>query len=440
MIIKNSQQLATTPKKKQTLEILESGIKSVLPRHLVKKSTSFDSNKKILAINNDQYNIKGRIFIIGGGKASGAMAEELEKIIGQQNITAGIINCKDNNYKTEKIKIIQAGHPTPDEKGLQGVRQMLALKDKYNINQNDIIITLISGGGSALLPYPDENITLQDKQKINNLLLKSGAEIEEINNVRKKISKIKGGKLGQYFAPTTIISLIISDVIGNDPKNIASGPTTPDITTNQDALKILEKYNLTSTTPKAIIEHLNTQQKIIKELNNCHNYIIGNNKMALQAMFNQAKKLSLNPTIITSKLKGNPEQQAQKIAQEIANNKYSKFNALILGGETTPKLPPKHGQGGRNMHYIAASILALKDYSKNWTLTSISTDGSDFLKETAGAIADNGTIKIIQKKNLDLQSNLDNFDTYNLFKKIDNSLIITGPTKTNVGDILVYLL
>ncbi|MFH1522691.1 MAG: DUF4147 domain-containing protein [Patescibacteria group bacterium] len=455
MLIKNKKELAKTKLRKQVLELAEAGIKSVLPRELMRKAVKYNRNKKILTIKKSMelsseaselssIRIKDRIFVIGGGKASGSMAEEIEEIIGVKNITAGIVNCKNTNYKTKKIKIHKATHPTPSQKGVDGVEEMLSLKSKYNISKDDLIICLISGGGSAIMPCPVDEISLEDKQEISKLLIASGATIHEINKVRKHVSKIKGGQLGRHFAPAKVISLIISDVIGDDLDVIASGPTAPDSTTFKDAYNILKKHQLISKAPKSVLNYLKKgmQDKNLetpKGLNNCYNYIIGNNRLALKTMEEKAKKLGLKPFIITDKQVGPPDIAAKARAKEILNNKYSSYNTLLIGGETTPKLPKNHGLGGRNQHYAATTIIAMKKHSGAWAMASVGTDGSDYLQNIAGGIVDNNTLNEMKNKKINIESYLKKYDSYNLLKKISNSLILTGETGTNVGDIMIYI-
>ena len=254
MIIKNKRELSTTELRKQVLGLIEIGIARVLPPATMKSAVSYDSARRILTINNYTYPLsKGRIFVVGGGKASGLMAETLENIITPDNISAGVVNCKTIDYKTSQIKVIEAGHPVPDQRGINGVKQMLALKEYHSINEGDLVICLISGGGSALMPCPVDGVDLKDKQAITELLLGCGAEIHEINTVRKHLSKTKGGGLGRFYAPATVVSLILSDVIGNDLDVIASGPTFPDSSTFSDAYNVLERYDLLSRAPKTII-------------------------------------------------------------------------------------------------------------------------------------------------------------------------------------------
>jgi len=450
MLIKNYKQLATTKTRRQLLKIIEAGIKAVLPSQIMPTVLSYNKRKKILQIKltlpngkhiNELYKIKGRIFVVGGGKATGLMAESLEKIIPVKDITAGIVNCVNNKYKTNKIKVVKANHPTPDMNGVKGVKQMLALQEKYNINTNDLVLCLISGGGSSLLPLPAQNITLKDIQKITKLLLICGAEIHEINCVRKHLSKVKGGQLAKFFAPAKILSLIISDVVGNDLDTIASGITAPDKTTWQDVYYILKKYKLLSQVPKNIIKLVLAGKipETPKKLINCDNYIIANNLIALKAAAKQAKKLKLSASIITDKQIGDTQKVATNIAKKIISNKY-KNQVIILGGETTPTLPQKHGMGGRNQHFTATTILTLKNLKKNYTMASIGTDGIDYIPQAAGAIIDQQTLNKIQDKKINIEKYINNFDSYNLFRKLNNSLIKMDNTGTNVGDVIVYII
>ncbi len=446
MIIKNKNELSITALRKQALDIVEAGISRVLPSTVMKYSLKINPSKKILSIKNKEYDIsKGRIFVIGGGKASGLMAQTLEEIIGPGNITRGIVNCNNKNYQTNKIKIFEASHPTPDQRGVRGVGQMLALKDQYSINKNDLVICLISGGGSALMPCPVDEITLRKKRKMTKLLLESGPTIQEINAVRKHLSKIKGGQLGKFFSPAPVISLIISDVIGNDLDTIASGPTAPDKSTFLDAYNVLEKYEILDKVPQSIVDLLakgcaGKIEETPKKLDNCTNFIIGDNRLALEAMASEAEKLGFKPFIVTAEQKGDPTDMAKLRAEEILNSKYKNYDVILIGGETTPKLPGNHGKGGRNQHYAAVSMVALKDYPGEWVMTAMGTDGSDYLPDIAGAIVDKNSLETSRTTGIEVQSYLDRYDSSTLLEKIGNSLIKTGNTGTNVGDAAVYIL
>jgi glycerate 2-kinase len=446
MIIRNRDVLSTTKARKQVLDIIEAGIDKVLPTSIMKSVVKYDSANRIINIcGHEYYKSSGRVFVIGGGKASGLMAEALEGIIPPEDIAAGVINCKSENYKTQKIKVITAGHPIPDQRGVNGVREMLALKQRYAINETDIVICLISGGSSALMPNPANGISLMDKQIVTELLINSGAEIGEINVVRKHLSQTKGGQLGQFYSPATVISLILSDVIGNDLATIASGPTYPDPSTFSDAYQIIERYRLLGKTPKKVIYFL--QKGLLGEIaetpktvNNCDNYIIGDNKLALDAMQRRSKEMGLAPFIITSQQKGDTNAVALSRAEEILNSKYPGYDTILIGGETTLRLPAITGRGGRNQHYAAASMLVMEKYTGEWVVASIGTDGSDFLPDVAGAIVDRGSLNNAKANGLDIGYYLKRFDSNTLLDQIGNSLIMTGDTGTNVGDIIIYLL
>ncbi len=446
MIIKNKRELSTTELRKQVWDLIEVGIARVLPPATMKSAVNYDSARRILTMNDYAYPLsKGRIFVVGGGKASGLMAETLENIITPENISAGIVNCKTIDYKTSRIKIIEAGHPVPDQRGIDGVKQMLALRERYSIGENDLVICLISGGGSALMPCPVDNVDLKDKQTITELLLGCGAEIHEINTVRKHLSKTKGGGLGRFYAPATVVSLILSDVIGNDLDVIASGPTFPDSSTFSDAYNVLERYDLLSRAPKTVIDFLmkgcrGEVEETPKTLDNCHNYIIGENRLALEAMAKRANEMGFNPYIATAEQKGETTTIAQIRAKEILNAKYKGYDVILIGGETTPKLPDNAGKGGRNQQYAAVSMLTMQEYKGEWIVASVGTDGSDFLPDVAGAIVDNNSLAAARAKGIDVESYLDRYDSNTLLKKIGGSLIVTGNTGTNVCDIIVYAL
>ena len=446
MIIKNKNELATTTLRRIALDIIEAGISRVLPSVIMRSTVHYDKAQRTLSINGDVYPVgRGRIFVIGGGKASGLMAETLGKLLGHENIADGVVTCKGNHFKTNKVKIIQAGHPLPDQRGADAVREMLHLRDRHSIGKDDLVLCLISGGGSALMPCPADGVSLQDKKTMAELLIASGAEINEINTVRKHLSKVKGGRLGLFYSPATVISLILSDVIGNDLSIIASGPTFPDSSTFADAYNVLRKYNLLSKTPEAAIELLEKGcQGLVAEtpkaLGNCHNYIIGDNTLALKAMAQKASEAGLHPHIVTAEQKGDTSDVAWVRAGEIISAENAAYDVFLLGGETTPKLPESAGKGGRNQHYAAVSLLAMKEYAGEWAMTSVGTDGSDFLPEVAGAIVDNTSLPSLRSQNVDVQSYLDSYDSNTLLKKLGNSLIVTGNTGTNVSDVIVYVL
>jgi glycerate 2-kinase len=446
MIIKNRDTLATTDLRKQALDIIEAGIAAVLPPSIMKAAVRYHAARKMITVMGDAYPIsKGRVFVIGGGKASGLMAEALEAIIPPEKITAGVVNVKGGHYETSKIKIITADHPIPDKRGIDGVREMLDLKHRYSIAEKDLVICLISGGGSALMPYPVNGVSLRDKQEVTKLLVGSGADINEINAVRKHLSQIKGGRLGQFYSPATVVSLILSDVVGNDLAVIASGPTFPNPATFADAYKVLERYNLLARAPGRVTDFLRKgclgeAAETPKTLANCYNYIIGDNGLALSAMQRRAKEMGLLPFVVTSQQKGDTAAVAWSRADEILNMRYAGYNVILIGGETTVTLPASAGRGGRNQHYAAVSMLAMEPYPNEWVVASVGTDGSDFLPDVAGAIVDQDSLNRAKVKGINVKSYLERYDSNQLLEQIGGSLVITGDTGTNVGDITIYLL
>lgn len=447
MIIKNRQELATSKLREKALDILEAGIERVLPSTVMRTSVSFDPVIKTLFVNEDSYRVNGRIFVIGGGKASGLMAQTVERILGPENIEAGIVIDKAApvEFRVQKIKVMQAGHPLPDERGIKAARSILDLKGKYSICKDDLVICLISGGGSALMPCPADGLSLGDKQKVTGLLLSCGANIHEINTVRKHLSGIKGGRLAQYYSPTSILSLILSDVVGNDMSIIASCPTYPDSSSYGDARLVLEKYNLLQKVPGNILSVLEQGchgqiEETPKLLENVQNYIIGDNRLAQKAMAEKASSSGFKPVIVTAEQTGDTAAAARQRAHEILNALYKSHDAIIMGGETTPVLPDNHGTGGRNQHYAALTMHLLENYPGEWLLASVATDGSDYIPDVAGAIVDRSSLANLKKNNVDIRAHLERYDSYPLLRKTGNSIILTGSTGTNVGDVMLYLL
>jgi glycerate 2-kinase len=445
-IIKNQAPLASSAARRQALEILEAGVAAVLPARLISRALAFDRAGRTLSIMGREHRLEGRIFVLGAGKSSGAMAEALEGLIGADLISAGLVVDKADprDFKTSSICIKQAGHPLPDQRGVAAANEILNLKADYSIGAGDTLLCLISGGGSALLPAPAEGVSLEDKLGATRLLLSCGADIQEINTVRKHLSQLKGGRLAAHFAPARIISLIISDVVGDELSVIASGPTYPDNSTFQDALAILGKYHLLDRVPRNVLSVLEAGQRgrvaeTPKTLDNALNYILADNLTALQAMAREASRLELTSRIVTARQTGETEAVARMRAEEVLCGRYSAFEVVLLGGETTPVLPARPGKGGRNQHMAASIPLWLADYQGDWVFASLGTDGSDYLPEAAGAIVDQGTLAAYRRLRPDYSERLKNYDSYRLLKTLPDSLIVTGDTHTNVGDIMLFL-
>ena len=280
---------------------------------------------------------------------------------------------------------------------------------------------------------------------MTQLLLRCGADIKEINTVRKHLSLIKGGGLAGFYEPARVVSLVISDVVGDGLDAIASGPTVADPTTFADAGKVLKKYGLTEKAPQNAVGFINrgcggAEAETPKNLLNCDNYIIGNNRMALEAVAEKARDLGLKPSILTSEMTGDTAGVARRMAADMIKGKYRGFDVVLLGGETTPTVPENAGKGGRNQHYAAVSMLAMQGCACPWVVAPVGSDGSDYLPDVAGAMVDNRSLDSARAAGLDVEDYIERFDSNTLFKKMGRSLIVTGPTGTNVSDIVLYLL
>ena len=387
------------------------------------------------------------LLTIGFGKAAYQMALAVEESLGDL-LTNGLVITKYGYGGTLKnIKIEEAAHPIPDENGLKATNRMIELLKK-NATEKTLVLCLISGGGSALLVAPYKGITLEEKKDVTKLLLKAGADIEELNTVRKHISRVKGGRLAEHCYPARIISFILSDVIGDHLETIASGPTAPDETTYKHALTVLKKFNLFKKVSPSVLDLLRKGEKgIIPEtlkkdnpvFKKVTNIIVGNNKKALQAIKHQAVKLGFNAQIISAELSGEAREVAKSLANLALKTQKTSPNLplfLISGGETTVTVKGP-GIGGRNTELALAFALEIAG-KKGITLLSAGSDGTDGPTDAAGVIVNGDTVHKAKDLGLDPERFLENNDSYNFFKKT-GGLFITGPTGTNVMDIQIIV-
>ena len=384
-----------------------------------------------------------RILCVSFGKAAYPMAQAAVEGLGDM-ITEGFVITKyGHGGKGMSLKLYEAGHPIPDQKGFDATLELL--KSFRNLSAKTLVLCLISGGGSALLVAPYEGITLEEKQKTTDLLMKAGADIYELNTVRKHISRVKGGRLAEVLYPARVVSLLISDVIGDPLDVIASGPTSPDTSTFEDAIKVIAKYGLSSKIPPSVLSvlEMGANKKIAETpkagshiFKTVDNQIVANNKLALDAALKKAGDLGLNGNIITTNLKGEAREVAVWLAKKALEQK-GKSICLISGGETTVTVRG-WGKGGRNMELALAFAFEIENIS-GITLLSAGTDGSDGPTDAAGAIVDRTTIKRARDMGLIPENFLRNNDAYTFFRKV-GGLLITGPTRTNVMDIQVILI
>lgn len=428
-------------------KIFIAGIRSVLPEKIIPgvlKLTGTD-----LIIGDHQFSLSGirNIFVIGAGKASAAMAHYVEIILGNL-VTAGHVVVKyGHSCKLKRIAVTEAGHPIPDPNGFAATREIIKIAEKAE--ENDLVICLISGGGSALLADLPEGLFPEELYIVNNLLIRCGATIGEINCVRKHLSRIKGGQLARIVKPAKLVTLVLSDVVGNPLEVIASGPTVPDPSTFSDALRIIENYHLTTDITTGVLNyikdgangsHPETPKPGDPLFSDVINILAGTNQIALHEAKIQAVNYGFKSFIIDVDLKGDLETTCQTIINTALsfrnNNEIPKPFCLLYGGETTVKISG-NGYGGRNQHLAMSAAIRLKNIH-GITFLSAGTDGTDGPTNAAGAVVDSDTFKMAISMNVDPEKYVNEFDSYNFFKKIGGH-IITGPTFTNVMDMIIVL-
>ncbi len=441
MIFTNYNEIATTKDRKNILNLVDSGIKTVLPKQFMYQNIKLVDEK--LFIQDQEFSVKGkRIFVIGAGKAAASMAVELENIIGDK-IVAGLVISNDKLSKTKKILIHQANHPVPSQKSIDGARKILALKNKYNISRKDLLIVLLSGGASSLMSLPLRGISLAEKVKLIKVLINCGANAHEVTILKKKISQVKGGKLAEFFKPTPIISLILSDVANNDMSVIASGPFAKDTTTHEQAIGIIEKYKIHQQVSKNVLLCFKKEQifKNDKSFSHVKQFILADNNLLLKNLVRLAKVDGLQ-TIVKADIQGEAKAVADKICNQVFSKSIKKPTLFLYGGETTVTLHIKHGKGGRNQEFVLACLDYLnKNKIKNkWCIASIATDGIDFITESAGAIIDNNSLALIKHKKYNLMDYLKKHDSYSLLSKIQANVCVGHTTGTNVCDIVLFLI
>ena len=394
-----------------------------------------------------------RMLVVGAGKASARMAVAAEELLGNR-VTDGVLVVKyGHTASLSSIRQIEAAHPVPDEAGVQGTRRILDLLS--GADEQTLVLCLLSGGGSALLVAPAGDLALADKQAVTGSLLRSGANIEQLNAVRNHLSAVKGGRLARAASPATVATLILSDVVGDRLDVIASGPTVPDPSTFADALAVLDAYGLRASLPPKVSRYLErgaggTEPETLKErdpsFRSVRNVVIGSNLLALQAAKERARERGYLTTIINAQLQGDARTAAHDLADH-AKRLQDQLNpadqlCLLAGGETTVVVRG-NGKGGRNQEMALAMALELEG-RKGIAFLSAGTDGNDGPTDAAGAFVDGETAAAARAAGLDPVAFLDNNDSYTFFQRYDtvsnsHSHLVTGPTGTNVMD-LQYLL
>lgn len=435
--------------REQILDIFQAALAAVAPEEAIFRHVKRNGKKLIVDGDGLALDDYERIIVIGAGKATAPMAAAVESLLGNR-IDAGAIVVKEGHGQDlTRIEVIEAGHPVPDQRGVTGTRKLLALAE--DAGPADLVICLISGGGSALMIAPAEGLSLDDKQATTRRLLACGADIHEMNTVRKHLSGVKGGRLAARAMPATVVSLILSDVVGDDLDVIASGPTVPDPTTYQEARRVLEDHGIIDSVPVPVREHLDlgiagryaeTPKADHACFKNCLSALVGTNFQALEAAAARAQQLGYRPLILTARLEGEAREAAKvlcAIAVEAgeSGHPWSPPLCLLCGGEPTVTLTG-NGLGGRNQEMALAAALAL-DGRDGIVMMSGGTDGTDGPTDAAGALADGFTVRRARQQGLDARDFLRRNDSYHFFRHL-NDLVITGPTRTNVMDTVIFLI
>ena len=383
----------------------------------------------------------GRVLVLGCGKASAAMARAAETVLGER-IAEGFVVVKDGYLvPVRRVALAEAGHPVPDSRGLAASARLLALAE--GAREGDLVLFLVSGGGSALTPAPAPPVTLEEKQKVTRFLLASGATIGELNAVRKHLSRFKGGLLARAAWPATVLTLALSDVIGDPLDVIASGPTAPDPTTFATALEVLERRGLRGAVPRSVVGRLEagargeieeTPKPGDRVFGRVTNVVIGNNALVTGAAVAAAARLGVRPHFLTRELQG----EAREVARELVARarQLEPPACLIAGGETTVTIRGK-GKGGRCQEFALAAALELQP-GERFTVLAAGTDGTDGPTDAAGAIVDESTVARGKAAGADAARALGDNDAYHLLDA-SGDLIVSGPTNTNLLDLYVVL-
>ncbi len=426
-------------------------LKAVDPRIVVERSLRRDGSMLYAGGTSWDLSRFRRILLIGFGKAAIPMAEATIDALGQR-VTEGVIITKyghaTHHNLPEKIQVVEAGHPVPDAAGQRGAEDLVGYLAQTD--EQDLVIVLISGGGSALLPLPVPEVSLSDLQKTTDLLLRSGATINELNAVRKHLSRVKGGQLARLASPATVLSLILSDVVGDPLDVIASGPTVPDSSTYADAWDVLKRHQLLHKIPASVRAHLQqgldgtlveTPKPGAKCFKDAHSFIVGSNLQAAKAAVAEANVLGYHSLLLTTFVEGEAREVA-KVASALAKSlcvhgtPLSPPACLVWGGETTVTVGGD-GKGGRNQELALSAALELDGWYR-LAMMALATDGTDGPTNAGGAIIDGTTVSRARSLGLDPEESLSNNDAYTLLDAVE-ALIMTGPTGTNVNDLLVIL-
>ena len=428
-------------------QLLLAGLEAADPETAIRRAVRVRNNR--LRVGTREYDLTGfsRIVCIGAGKASGAMAAAVERQLGSR-VEGGLVVVTDGQaWKTKRIQLIEARHPVPDHRSEQAARRIVRLLE--SLSERDLVLMVLSGGASSLLAAPAVGLTLKEKQLTTRLLLRSGAAIQEINAVRKHLSGIKGGRLANATS-ATVISLILSDVPGDDPATVGSGPMAPDPSTFADAKRVLDMYGIRNRIPLAVRRHVDhgvrgripdTPKPGEALFSRVQHHVIGNNRAVIERMAKRARALGLRPLILTTTLSGEARDMGKlfgNLAGEMrgSGNPVRPPACLLAGGELTVTVKGK-GIGGRAQEFALAAAPSIDGLSRVF-VAGFGTDGIDGPTTAAGAIVDGRTISRAKQKGVSFEAALRENDSHGFFDRVGGH-VVTGPTGTNVNDVYMIL-
>jgi len=434
--------------RQHAMEIFQAALKAADPVEAIHRYVKLADDGLQIGQHRFDFADYDRILVVGAGKAGAPMAKALEDLLDDRIADGAIVVKEGHGLPLKHIRVHEAGHPVPDERGLRGAEDILALANKAG--ERDLVLCVISGGGSALLVAPAEGVSLADKQEVTRLLLACGADIHEINTVRKHLSRAKGGGLARYAHPATVVSLILSDVVGDDLNVIASGPAVPDTSTFGDTREVFAKYDIWHKLPQSVQTHIqrgldgdiaDTPKAGDDVFHRCYSELVGTNIQALIAAKKEARRKGYQSVILSSTVEGEAREVVKMFAafaKEVRNsaNPLAAPACILCGGETTVTIRG-NGKGGRNQEFALAAAMIIGGL-ENVVVLSGGTDGTDGPTDAAGAIADGRTMARARARNLNPLDCLQRNDAYHFFQALDD-LIITGPTRTNVSDVYMVL-
>lgn len=417
MFIQNFDSLTTTPQRKIVLELIESALTSIQPEEVFKKNISLNGNNLLILSSSYDLSAFEHIYLIGFGKGSAKNAKLLENLLGEKLTEGFVIDTEGQDF--EKIEFTKGTHPVISKENIDFTEKVIT---KYSrLTEKDLVIVIVCGGGSAMFEYP-HSVTLEQKIDIEKSLLKSGATIIEMNKVRQHLSDVKGGGLAQILFPASITTLIFSDVPGNDISYIASGPTAKTDSIIDDAVALIQKFNISGVARESFIEN----PKDNKYFKNVQNHIVLSNLTALNAMVEKAKELNITATIFSDKFQGEAKEAGKKLIDET-----NLGEILLAGGETTVHVTG-NGIGGRNQEVVLGSLSSIQ---AGTVIASFASDGWDNC-EAAGAIGDTQTVQKAKEQNLSIKENLNNNSSLDFFIKTGDA-IRTGRLPSNVSDLFI---